>query len=267
MTPDTASNYAWNAVDYAANSAAQQQWAVELINKLGLQGKEHLLDIGCGDGKVTALLANHLATGRVLGIDSSPEMISLAEKSFSTMTPNLSFRLLDAVKLCFDQKFDVIFSNAALHWVLDHRPVLKGMYQALKPGGRVLVQMGGKGNAGQVIRAVEGVMKAEKWQQYFMDFIFPYGFYGPDEYGPWLEEAGFTIENIGLVPKEMIHGNREKFIGWLRTTWLPYLQRVPEQKRELFIEEVVSAYLEGRDAREPVITEMMRLEFLARRPA
>lgn len=262
-----ADKYQWDSQDYAAHSEVQQQWALELIEKLGLGKNEHLLDIGCGDGKVTAVLARYLPGGRVTGIDSSAEMIALAEKNHGTTATNLSFLLQDAGSLSFVQEFDVVFSNAALHWVIDHRPVLRGIYQALKPEGRVLVQMGGKGNAAPVVRAMETVMKAEQWQEYFTGFTFPYGFYSPKEYTPWLKEAGLTIQSIKLIPKIMVHKTRKRFAGWLRTTWLPYLQRVPPELHDAFLDQVLDTYL-GKEypKSEQVATDMQRLEYLAVRP-
>jgi len=72
----------WNAAEYAANSAVQLSWAREVIARLHLQGQEHILDVGCGDGKITAELARAVPHGRVLGVDASPEMIAFAQKTF-----------------------------------------------------------------------------------------------------------------------------------------------------------------------------------------
>ena len=117
--------YSWDAEDYAQNSSAQQGWAEELMKKLDLQGYEAVLDIGCGDGRITAELADLLPEGEVLGIDSSADMLDLAREKFSWSThPNLSFQQRDARDLTSEAEFDVIFSSAALHWVSDHRPVL-----------------------------------------------------------------------------------------------------------------------------------------------
>src|SRR5208283_3749020 len=119
------SPYNWNAQDYAKNSANQFQWAQELIPKLKLQGNEKLLDIGCGDGKITAELARCLPDGRVVGVDSSEKMINLAKSSFPSKDyPNLSFQVTDARKLTFQSEFDRAFSNAALHWIVDQKAVL-----------------------------------------------------------------------------------------------------------------------------------------------
>ncbi len=262
---DTQQTYQWNGDDYAANSEVQLQWAMDLIEKLKPGGDEQLLDIGCGDGKVTAMLAARLEYGRVTGIDSSESMVERARRSYGHKVKNLEFQLQDARSLPFEQQFDLIFSNAALHWIIDHRPVLEGIFRALKPGGRLLVQMGGKGNAETVVRAMEKVIARKPWQRYFQNFSFPYGFHGPEEYTGWLEEAGFIIKYIRLVPKDMVHADREKFIGWLRTTWLPYLQRVPEQEQQCFLGEVATEYL-GKEHQGEVHTPMIRLEFLAARP-
>jgi len=262
------SRYRWDATDYARHSEAQQQWARELIARLALRGCEDILDIGCGDGKVTVELAEGVPEGSVVGVDSSRDMISLASASFpQERYPNLTFQRQDARNLPFQERFDRLFSNAALHWIIDHRPVLASMFRALRPGGLVVVQMGGRGNAAGVIASMNELMQEAAWREYFQNFAFPYGFYGPDEYTPWLEEAGFSILSIELIGKEMVHRNRDAFTGWIRTTWLPYTDRVPEQLRERFISELVSRYLDSHppDTHGAVHTDMQRLEFVARK--
>jgi len=259
-------SYTWDANDYADHSKAQQKWARELLSKLALKGNESLLDIGCGDGKITAEIASYLKTGSVTGIDSSEAMILLARKKYPPDTyPNLVFINQDARNLTFSREFDVVFSNAVLHWVLDHRPILKGIYRSLKPCGRVVVQMGGKGNASRVIDVVNDIIKQAEWAKYFKDFSFPYGFYGPDEYKPWLLEACFSIQSLEIKPKDMIHKNKEEFKGWIRTTWLPYLHRVPVELRERFIDIITEKYLQSNlpDHEGKIHTKMQRLEFIA----
>src|SRR5580698_8468405 len=87
----------WNAAAYAANSTVQQSWARELIAGLHLRGDEHVLDVGCGDGKVTAEIARAVPHGHVLGVDTSPEMIAFARKTFpAAKTANLKFQICDA---------------------------------------------------------------------------------------------------------------------------------------------------------------------------
>lgn len=237
--------YKWDPSDYTTQSSNQQQWAQELITKLALKGNEKILDIGCGDGKVTAEIASHVPSGFVVGIDSSDEMLIFARGEFpETNYPNLTFKHIDARELNFNREFDVVFSNAALHWIVDHRSVLNGIKKSLKPSGKVLLQMGGKGNAASVFEILDVLLKNEKWSRYFKDFSFPYGFYSPEEYKVWMDEAGFRTKRIELIHKDMKIKGREGLSGFIRSTWLPYTQRIPEDMRTEFIDTVVDQYLE-----------------------
>ena len=264
------SSYTWNAEDYEKNSKAQQRWARELINKLSLTGSEKILDIGCGDGKVTAEIASSVPDGQVVGVDNSISMIELARERYpSKKYPNLSFEVMDARELSFHECFDVVFSNAALHWVKDHWPVVKGAYESLRTGGKILFQMGGKGNAGEILSILDEILSFPRWRPYFEGFEFPYGFLGIDEYEVLLKDAGFTINRVELVPKDMEHDGKSGLKGWIRTTWLPYTERVPDELREEFIEEIATKYLEEV----PVTSDgkahvaMMRIEIEAERLA
>ncbi len=237
--------YKWNPGDYTTQSSNQQQWAQELITKLALKGNERILDIGCGDGKVTAEIASHVPSGSVVGIDSSEEMVIFARDEFpDTDHPNLTFKHIDARELDFNREFDIVFSNAALHWIVGHRSVLKGIKKSLKPSGKVLLQMGGKGNAASVFELLDILLENEKWSRYFKDFSFPYGFYSPEEYKVWLDEAGFRTKRIELIHKDMKLKGEKGLSGFIRSTWLPYTQRIPEDLRTEFIDTVVDKYLE-----------------------
>jgi trans-aconitate 2-methyltransferase len=258
----------WDAKDYSRNSAAQMGWALELIARLGLTGNETVLDIGCGDGKVTAEIARHVPHGSVLGVDSSEEMIRLARFSYPPVSnPTLSFHLADARALAFESCFDVAFSNATLHWIIDHHPVLAGVARALKPGGRLLFQMGGRGNGADVFSAADALIATDPWKVFFSGFQFPWGFYGPDEYAPWCRGAGLEPQRIELIPKTMAQKGVEGLMGWIRTTWMPYTDRLPEERREPFIREVAERYAAAHppDAAGVLQVRMVRLEVEARK--
>lgn len=240
--PSTA--FTWNPADYHKNSPAQHQWAQELIGKLKLTGKERILDVGCGDGKVTIEIARHVSEGKVTGVDNSSEMIQFACDHFPrAQFPNLSFMKMDARALSFSEEFDVVFSSSALHWITDHKPVLAGIAQSLLPAGRLLIQMGGKGNAATIFDVMDVQTEKSRWNQYFEGFLFTYGFFGSDEYQPWLKEAGFEPIRVDLIPKDMIYSTRQDFAAWIRTTWLPWMTRIPEEEQSGFIEEFIDEYL------------------------
>jgi trans-aconitate methyltransferase len=258
--------FEWNAADYAANSIVQQTWARELIAKLNLRGDEHILDLGCGDGKVTAEIARAVSNGLVVGTDASAEMIAFAKKKFpAKKNPNLQFQICDARKISaknFAGKFDVVFSNAALHWVDDHEKILRGAAAVLKSGGRLIVSCGGKGNAQDVFVALRPEMRLKRWREFFRQMPTPYFFYAPDDYKKWLPKFGFKIQKIKLAPKDATYGGAEGFATWLRTTWIPYVQRVPENLREEFIAAVTQRYVAKHppDADGKVHVRMVRLE-------
>ncbi|HXZ83806.1 MAG TPA: methyltransferase domain-containing protein [Acidimicrobiales bacterium] len=257
----------WDPEDYERHSAQQQTWARDLLAKLELLGNEDVLDVGCGDGKVTAEIAARVPDGRVVGVDLSPAMVERANALHACRHPNLRFEVGDASSLRFDREFSVVFSNAALHWIRNHRPVLSGISRSLRRDGRVLLQMGGRGNAAEVVSVIDEVITQPEWSGYFVDFGLPYGFHSPAEYEVWLREASLKPIRVELLPKDMLHEGREGLAGWLRTTWLPYLQRVPEDRRHELLEAILDSYL----ARHPVDeagnshVRMVRLEVEARK--
>lgn len=285
MPQATAQPVRWNAANYAANSTVQQIWARELMARLHLRGDEHVLDVGCGDGKITAEIARAVPRGRVTGVDASEEMIFFARKTFPPKkSPNLKFHVRDARKIGItrllapssqreaargaeakilskprrpastvlplgwgteekDASFDLVFSNAALHWVDDHQAILRGAASVLKPGGRLVISCGGKGNAQDVFVALRPEMRLKRWRSFFRRMPQPYFFYAPADYEKWLPKFGFKINSLKLAPKDAVYGGPFGFSTWLRTTWIPYVQRVPEDFREEFISAVTRRYL------------------------
>lgn len=255
--------YQWNAKDYQQNSAMQKQWAEELIAKLNLTGTEAVMDVGCGDGKVTAEITGHLPHGQVIGIDNSEAMIELANREYpSKRFPNLLFQQMDARKLRFNNQFDWVFSNAVLHWIDDHERVLLGMFQSLKPGGKILLQMGAQHGVRAFMDTLEQVMALPQWRDFFIGFQCPYNFKSVADYQTLLPAAGFAIERLELIEKYAAHQNAEAFMGWIRTTWMPYTERVPEFQRQQFIDAIVAQYLQANPAKRDgrVAVSMVRLE-------
>jgi trans-aconitate methyltransferase len=169
---------------------------------------------------------------------------------------------MDARKIKFARQFDLIFSNAALHWVDDHQAILRGAAVVLKPGGRLVVSCGGKGNAHDVFLALRPEMRLKRWREFFRQMPLPYFFYAPADYEKWLPKFGFKIQKIKLAPKDATYEGAEGLATWLRTTWIPYVQRVPENLREEFIAAVTQRYLAKHppDADGKVHVKMVRLE-------
>src|ERR1019366_491032 len=176
--------------------------------------------------------------------------------------PNLKFQIMDARQIKFARQFDFVFSNAALHWVNDHQAILRGVASVLKSGERLVVSCGGKGNAQDVFVALRPEIRLKRWREYFRKMPTPYFFYAPGDYEKWLPKFGFKIQKLKLAPKDATYKGAEGFAAWLRTTWIPYVQCVPENLREEFIAAIAERYLAkhplGADGR--VHVKMVRLE-------
>jgi len=262
--------YKWNPEDYYSSWLSEQQkLAQEVILKLAIKGNERVLDIGCGDGMITAEIAKQLPNGSVLGIDNSEEMIYFARKIFSSRRfPNIAFKVMDASYLSFSCEFDIVFSNNTLHWVIDNLPVLIGIKRSLRPSGRVMLLMGGRGNAAGILEVLETIIKIKKWNRYFTNFSFHYSFFGPEEYRNWLEHVGLEVKRVELIPIDW-YTRKEKLSAWIRTIWLPYTQKIPKGLREDFIDEIVDKYIKKYplDNNDFIHIKMMRLEVEAVSPA
>ena len=262
----------WNPEDYAKNSDAQLKWAQELQKNLDLSEYRSILDVGCGDGKITANFARQflqrtvaatLPSSKIVGVDSSPEMIAYAAREYPTSQyPNLTFACTDARKLEFEREFDLIFSNAVLHWVDNHQAFLQGANRALKDGGRLIISCGGQGNAAEILQTFAELTTRASWNTYFNDFHNPYFFYGIEDYQKWLEQYSFTPQRLELMPKDMTHQGKEGLASWIRTTWMPFTKFVPEDKREEFIAQFVDLYLAKHplDSQGLAHVSMVRLE-------
>jgi trans-aconitate 2-methyltransferase len=255
--------FEWNAEEYTKFSSAQEKWARELLAKLDLKGNEDVLDLGCGDGKITVEIAKDLFNGTVTGVDNSEEMITLANEKYpKDRYKNLSFYVMDAKELIYTNRFDIVFSNAALHWVDDHRSALKGINRSLRKGGRILIQTGGKGNAAAAFKTIGEMTSMPEWRSYLEGTKSPYNFFSDEEYKVLIPETGFNPIRIELLEKDMIHDGIEGFKGFIRTTWLPYTLRIPEEKREQFISDAAQLYVSKypADKEGKVHIGMVRLE-------
>jgi trans-aconitate methyltransferase len=273
LSPDRsasgANRVAWDPQDYARNSQMQEEYGRKQLAQLDLTGNEAALDIGCGDGRLTAALAQMVPRGRVLGIDSSPDMIAAARKTHLSRHFNLAFEMIDATALPFQAEFDLVFSTSALHWVKDHVPVLRGIRRALKPHGRIYLTFAARGTLAALVLAVAALAEDPRWAARFENFETPFGFYGLEEYRALLDRFGFVVERLELVERDVTHQGREGFEGWMRTTGMPYLHRVEPERRQALMRELIDRYLEKHpiDAQGLIHVKMFNLLVKARKGA
>jgi len=175
----------WDPQFYEAKHSVVFKAAADLVDLLAPAMNERILDLGCGPGHLTAEIAARGA--RVLGIDQSSEMIAQAKRNF----PGLWFDVADATAYTTDEPFDAVFSNAALHWIKRPAEVIARVRDALRPGGRFVAEMGGKGNIGQIIEAARAALLAQGRLALRVDT--PWFFPSVAEYATLLEGQGFDV--------------------------------------------------------------------------
>ncbi|HET6437447.1 MAG TPA: methyltransferase domain-containing protein [Anaeromyxobacter sp.] len=242
--PDASGQVAWNPEDYHRNASAQTGWGREVHERLGLRGDERVIDLGCGDGRLTAELAGRVPRGRVTGIDSDPEMIAFARRHFAQR--NLAFAAGDARSFAVEGGADLVLSTACLHWVADHGAVLERCRAHLGAGGRIFFQLGGRGNCREIILAAAAVARRPPFSRHLSPFSHPWHFLGPEDYQALLPGHGFRPVRTELIEKDMVHDGKEAMLAWLTTTWMPVLGRVPEALRAGLGEAIVAEHLARR---------------------
>jgi SAM-dependent methyltransferase len=218
----------WNAAQYAQQGRFVADLAGGVFELLAPKPGERILDLGCGDGALTAKL---VASGaNVIGVDSSSSMVKAAQ------TLGLDARVLNAEDLPFESDFDAVFSNAVLHWVRNQEAMLASVHRALKPGGRFVAEMGGHGNIAAIRVALAGVLRQWELDSYAMDNNF---FPSDTQYRAKLESAGFIVNEIALIPRPT-KLTESGMRGWLETFRRGLLDQLPLDRRESAIEETVA---------------------------
>src|SRR4029077_2493968 len=164
----------WNASQYNRRPALQKWLADKSLAGLDLRGSERVLDVGCGDGKITAEIAERLPSGSVVGVDPSTGMIAFAREHFVADHANLGFEVGDATRLPYRDAFDLVVSFNALHWVPDQAAALCCIRDAMRPTGRSRLQLVSKGSRKPLEDVIEETCADPRWSKYFVDHHRPY---------------------------------------------------------------------------------------------
>ncbi|NTU52752.1 MAG: methyltransferase domain-containing protein [Chlorobiaceae bacterium] len=227
---------------YEQASAHQKEWGAKVIAELDLRGTESVLDLGCGDGALTLQIAGQLSQGRVLGIDASKGMI---EAAMPNETVNLEFMVMDIDDLDFGEEFDVVFSNATLHWVKDHRRLLGNVRRALRPGGRVRFDFAGEGNCMNFFSVVREIMALDRFADVFAGYEWPWYMPSVEAYTELAEESGLRNVRVWGGNADRFFPERDAMIRWIdQPSIVPLLAVLPESLRVPFRDEVVERMVE-----------------------
>ena len=242
----------WRADRYAAHARFVADLGTQVVELLAPRAGERILDLGCGDGVLTAKLAG-LGCAAV-GVDAGPDMVRAARAL------GVDARVMDGHALSFDREFDAVFSNAALHWMkVDPDAVVAGVARALRPGGRFVAEMGGQGNVAAVTVALVAALDRRGLDG---AAAIPWYFPTPSEYGAKLESHGFEVQRMELLPRPTPLPTG--MAAWLDTFAEPFLRRLAPDERPPFTAEVVELLRPVlRDSAGRWTADYVRLRFAA----
>jgi SAM-dependent methyltransferase len=252
---DHRSRQCWLADRYAETAAFVPALGLPVLELLAPQAGELVLDLGCGDGVLTEKIA--AAGARVVAVDAAPDMVAAARRR------GLDARVMAGQELDFENSFDAVFSNAALHWMRPPEKVLAGVWRALKPGGRFVAEMGGHNNTAAIIVALSAVLARRGLDAHRLS---PWYFPSAEAYRGKLEQAGFVVDDIRIVPRPTpLPAGLE---AWLDTFAEDFLGPLPAADR-IAARDEVTALLRPvlMDERGVWIADYVRLRFRATRPS
>ena len=187
----------WNAPEYARIASLQEAMAAQVLALLDLKGSERVLDLGCGNGKITAEIAALVPQGSVLGVDASAEMIAFASSHYGRSAhPNLRFETCDIRELAFRDEFDLVVSFNALHWIPDQALALRAIRCAMKPAALAQLRLVPRGPRKSIENVLEETRLSPRWSGYFEHFRDPYLHLTPEEYAALAEQNGLQVRSI-----------------------------------------------------------------------
>jgi trans-aconitate methyltransferase len=254
MPTNLKSTQDWKADRYAEHAHFVPTLGQAVLDLLNPQPGERVLDLGCGDGVLSEKIKASGAT--VVGVDASADMVAAAKRR------GIDARVMDAFALNFDAEFDAVFSNAALHWMKrDPGAVVTGVRRALKPGGRFAGEMGGHGNVASITVALLAVLERRGVTKAAVNN--PWYFPTVDDYRARLEQSGFTVEYIELIPRPTPLPT--DMTGWFHTFGMPLIGTLPQADQTAALDEAVELLRPALcDEKGRWTADYMRLRFLAR---
>jgi len=248
----------WNVELYNDKHNFVYEYGEELVRLLNPKAGEIILDLGCGSGQLTHQISESKA--KAIGIDSSKSMIESAKLKY----PEINFYVKEASNFRFDKPFDAIFSNAVLHWVLESEKAVVSMKNNLKSGGRLVLEFGGKGNVGTIIKSVRNVLKSKGYtkESKIKNWYFP----DVDEYRILLEKNGFEVEYAKLYERPTELTDTENGIkDWLMMFGNSFFKNLNDNVRNEILEMVQEDVKKDCFVNGKWIADYKRIRILARK--
>ncbi|HTE48134.1 MAG TPA: methyltransferase domain-containing protein [Gemmatimonadaceae bacterium] len=233
----------WDARTYHTVSEPQFEWGKRVLATLELNGDEVVIDAGCGSGRLTTLLAERLPRGRVVAVDRSVNMVKMAGETLVPFGDRALVAAADLSNLPFIAAFDVVFSTATFHWIVDHDRLFASLFDALRAGGRVHAQCGGGTNLIRIHTRADALTALPEFASYFRDWSVPKEFADAETTCARLERAGFHDVDTNLEDAPFVFPDAQAFRTFVSTVVLrPYLAKLGDERlRDSFLDRITNA--------------------------
>jgi trans-aconitate methyltransferase len=223
----------WNPALYKSNHSFVYNYGKNLLELLDPKDGEEILDLGCGTGELTYEIFKK--TSKVTGIDASEKMLISARENY----PGIDFLNINALEMEYHEKFDKVFSNAVFHWIFEQEKFLKKIYDSLKPGGKLVFEMGGKDNAFIILDNIRKAMirrgfynNAEKQITFFPSVA---------EYSTLLEKSGFTVRYALYFDRDTELSGNDGMKNFINMFYSAHFSGISTKMKDEIIEEVESS--------------------------
>jgi trans-aconitate 2-methyltransferase len=252
----------WDAETYDAISSIQEAWGRQVVERRIWQGNETVMDAGCGTGRLTKVLAQRVPAGIVYAVDIDCNMIKVATRNVKD-AGNIKFLESDISTAILPVKVDVIFSNAAIHWILDHRKLFENFWRILDNNGEIMIQCGGHGNLSRIISIIDDIAKYDEFKSYFRNWKESWYFAKPEDTSRLLQDIGFRDVGAYLMEDSATFANRNCFALFAKTVVMkPYLARLPDPQKDQFLKLFLDE-IETRHKSVSWVMDYMRLNIRA----
>jgi len=244
----------WDGNHYQEHSHMQEESAFFLLDSITFKKTDNVLDIGCGDGKITAQISKIANLGQTVGLDISKNMIDHAKKTYANI-PNLSFVQADATNFTLDNTFDYVISFYTIHWVKDLENCLKSIKNVLKPNGKVFIKIATMHKDCPIQKYFDRLDPQGKWSKAKQGRKNTFhGSKTAKEFQTSLENAEFLYNKVEIFNESFNFENFDAFVEWI-SAWGAYCVELPQDEAKLFFQEMIATIYASQNKKheEPIV--------------
>jgi trans-aconitate 2-methyltransferase len=275
----------WDALTYdQVSRLVQYKWGQQVIKWRKWLGNEVVMDAGCGSGLLTKQLAKQVPRGKIYAVDTDSNMIKQAKNNLKSFD-NVEIIQSSFTDVKLPRKLDVIFSNSALHWVLDHRKAFRNFWEMLKRmnnnsnsnSGQLLIQCGGYGNLQEIISILEQIARLDQFKGHFADWKQQWYFAKAEDTSKLLREIGYVNTRVYYSDDGVTLPNQRIYSKFVKTVVMkPYLDHLSSHKDDYDTDELKDLFLKlfldevekysSDVVKKPWSLDFVRLNIIAHKP-